>query len=368
MSVKVGIVGDLAFFPAGINRHLTQFNPANYSELARADILVGNLEFPFSLEQIPYAPSSHREYLAPAKAVDVLKRFRFDALTLANNHIADWGAEGISHTKRMLTEIGVQSCGAGVNEKESRRPLILAKNGIVLGILAYCKNGFFTANARRMGAAPIKVRTIVEDIRELRPKVDHVIVILHWGVEFSSYPSPEDVGVAHALIESGADCIIGHHPHVVQGMEIYSGKPIFYSLGSFVYNPRLERVFVDKKIKERLTSIAVEIEFSKEAVISWKVLPFINTGVSIFPVMMSPAERSEFEKHFREISARINDSRWFYNEAASNLVHRELRTIGSLLISSRGLYVFTLIRMVRLRHLKMIFGKYLFRKARVNGS
>lgn len=359
MSAQVTFIGDVAFFPKDFEQNLQHLRMDTYTEVLHSDLLVGNLEFPFSTERVPAFDSSYLEFVAPRKATEVFEKVHFDVMTLANNHIADCGPEGLLLTRQVLEAKGIKTVGAGESEEVSRRPIILHKNDISLGILAYCKKGSYSSVAEKFGAAPLQFEKIVEDVRKLRPKVDHVVLLLHWGVEFSSYPYPGDVKLAHQLIDCGVDCVVGHHPHVVQGLEVYSGKPIFYSIGSFIYNPYFERVFVDNKLRERLTSIAVQLEFTKDAVISWKILPFCNDGISIFPSPMSLEQQTDFEKHFREISAKINDDRWFYSEAGSNLLERELKTIAQLIVSTKGKYVFTLAKMIRLRHLNIIFGKYM---------
>lgn len=359
MSVEITFVGDIAFFPNNFEKSKNSFDINEYKILRESNILIGNLEFPFSLVKKPYLESSHLEYLAPLESIDILKQIGFNALTLGNNHILDWGLEGINTTKSILKKNNIKSFGVGFEEKDSRLPLILESDRIKFGFLNYCKKGNFSSYNNNPGAALLDEKKIIEDIDKLKNKVNHIILILHWGVEFSEYPFPDDVTIAHKLIDNGVSCIIGHHPHVVQGLEIYDRKPIFYSLGSFIYNPFYERIFVKNKLEERLISIAVKLKFSFNSVLSWEIIPYKNSGKTIFPYKMNEKEELVFYEKFNLISKRINEKKWFYNQAASNLLKRELHTIIKLIIDSKGKYIFKLIKMLKLRHLKILLGKFI---------
>jgi len=141
------------------------------------------------------------------------------------------------HTRRKLCGLGAKVIGAGENSEFARRPVALSINDVQVGFLSYCKQGAFSASSDRPGSALLQPKAVVAEVSALKRSVDHVIVIFHWGVEFSDYPYPPDIEIAHSIIDAGASAIIGHHPHVVQGLEVYKGCPIFYSLGSFIYDP-----------------------------------------------------------------------------------------------------------------------------------
>jgi len=185
---------------------------------------------------------------------------RFDAVTIANNHMYDFGPEALLDTRALLLGNGIQVTGAGKNLDEAREPAIVERNGITVGFLGYCSvipnDG--AARPDKAGIAPLRVRTsydtrgphapvrvttepdehdltmILEDIAALRRRVDVVIPAFHWGVIWVPRVIADyQVAVAHACIDAGADLVLGHHAHVPKAIEVYKGKAIFYSLSNF---------------------------------------------------------------------------------------------------------------------------------------
>lgn len=364
MNKKSDIIflGDIAFFPSS---NLYDVNPdeivIEYGSMLNCDLKMANFEFPLTVKKIAHFKNSHTGYIAPRISLEFMRHFNFDLLSLANNHILDWGMEGIQETINSLNKLGIATLGAGENEQAARKSLIFERNGIKFGFLAYCKNGQNCATPNTPGAAALLVDNVRADIEALLKYVDHVIVNLHWGVEFSDYPYPNDVKIAHSIIDYGASCIIGHHPHVVQGMEIYKGRPIFYSLGSFIYNPYHEKVHSNIKMEERLTSIGVKIYFGKEDIKRWEIFPFRNARHSLFPraLMSDSAESKEFFRRFQTISDRISEcEKWFYRFAIGNLAIRQVKTIFMLLVKTRGMFIFQLISSLKIRHLKIVLGPF----------
>jgi|WetSurMetagenome_2_1015567.scaffolds.fasta_scaffold06156_5 poly-gamma-glutamate capsule biosynthesis protein CapA/YwtB (metallophosphatase superfamily) len=158
-------------------------------------------------------------------------------VSLANNHMFDHLAEGFRNVRCLLGEMGIAYFGAGDRLVEATAPAILEVRGVRLAFVGGADERSGTrrfAESNQWGVAPIDIRRLVDQIRHLRTEVDHVIVSLHWGEERLPIPSPEQVEQSHALVEAGASLILGHHSHVVQGLEVYHGAPIIYSLGNFV--------------------------------------------------------------------------------------------------------------------------------------
>jgi len=184
----------------------------------------------------------------------------FDAATIANNHMYDYGPDALLDTRALLLAKGIRVTGAGCNLKQAREPAIVEKNGISVGFLGYCsvipEGG--EAGPDKVGIAPLRVKTeyeprgphspvrvltrpderdlemIVSDVTALRRRVDIVIPVFHWGVIWVPRVIADyQVSVAHACIDAGADLILGHHAHVPKAIEMYKGKAIFYSLSNF---------------------------------------------------------------------------------------------------------------------------------------
>lgn len=173
-----------------------------------------------------------------SESASLLKKAGINVLSLANNHICDYGFEGCLDTVKYLHDNNINCFGVGENLSTSREPLIVNTNGITVGFLGYaCKSTHGKYSDRKSyGSPPIKYSYIKRDLRKLSFEVDIKIVSLHWGFEQYEYPYPKQIRMAHRIIDAGADLIIGHHPHILQGYEIYKGKPIFYSLGNFVFD------------------------------------------------------------------------------------------------------------------------------------
>ena len=159
------------------------------------------------------------------------------AVCLANNHIMDYGVDGYLDTVAGLSSAGVPFFGAGTLHDNYNNPAIVTIDGLRLALLGYVCASTSPPHTPPdgPGVAPLEPKSICRDIDRARCSgADRVVVSLHWGAEEVGVPKPDDVGTARAIIEAGADAIVGHHPHIVQPCEYHRERPIFYSLGNFV--------------------------------------------------------------------------------------------------------------------------------------
>ena len=257
-SLKLMLVGDLILDEPEPDSF---FEPSR-SILQQADLLVGHVEVPHTrrgredTSDVP-APPSNPENLA------ALKRAGFQVATLAGNHIADAGPDGIEDTITTLHQLDIATTGAGMNLAEARKPAIVARRGLKVGTLSYnCvgpKDSW--AGENKPGCAYVQVIThyeldhaspggppriytfvepdsaeaMVTDVEALRREVDVLIVALHKGIghtpaALAMYERP----LARAAIDAGADIVVGHHAHILRGIEMYKGRPIYHGLGNFV--------------------------------------------------------------------------------------------------------------------------------------
>jgi hypothetical protein len=257
-ALNLMLVGDLI---------LDEPEPDSFFELARgvlheADVLIGHVEIPHTRRgcenssDVP-APPGNPDHLA------ALKRAGFHVATLAGNHIFDAGADGIEDTVAMLRQLGVVTTGAGMNLAEARDPAVVVRQGLKVGTLSYNCVGpkESWANEKKAGCAyvqvithyeldhatpggPPRIYTFVEpesadamlaDVEKLRREVDVLIVAFHKGIGhtpaiLAMYERP----LSKAAIDAGADIVVGHHAHILRGIEIYKGRPIYHGLGNFV--------------------------------------------------------------------------------------------------------------------------------------
>lgn len=157
----------------------------------------------------------------------------------ANNHITDYGGEGVLATLAAVRASGLLPVGAGANLDEARAPLIVTCKERTIGLLAYAHTdahvGAVTATATAPGVAPLEPELIAADLVKLAPIVDDVWVFLHWGREHIRYPDPIQRSWAARFVGAGATAVIGCHPHIVQGWECVGAAPVYYSMGNLVF-------------------------------------------------------------------------------------------------------------------------------------
>lgn len=245
-------VGDIMLV-LGMNRLLRQYG-AEYpfrearSLLTRADILVGNLEAPFTSRNTSTPHKSaesvraRHDYIlrADLQTATSLAFAGFDAVGLANNHMMDYQQGGLHDTLSVLNQLGIACAGAGRNLGEARRPALLERQGMRFALLSYSciLPPGSVATRLRAGIAPARGEGAEEmmrtDLAAARRQADFVLVSIHWGKQLERTPDKAQQRLGRLLLEWGADAVIGHHPHILQGIEVHHGKVIAYSLGDFV--------------------------------------------------------------------------------------------------------------------------------------
>jgi Bacterial capsule synthesis protein PGA_cap len=207
------------------------------ARLRDADFTIGNLECPIARVGKPLNNKIY-SFRADPRAVPLLKG-RFDALAVANNHSGDHGKEAFLETLMHLERAGIATFGGGRDLAAAHAPLWIERQGLRIAVLAYneFKPRSFEAGAERPGIAWSEDSQVISDIRAARVAgADLVIPFMHWGWEREPDPSPRQRQLAHAMIDAGADLVVGSHPHVTQGAEYYRGRLIVYSLGNFIFD------------------------------------------------------------------------------------------------------------------------------------
>ena len=246
-------------------------------EIIKGDIAVANLECP--LTDSGNAILKRPELIFKGSELNgaALKGAGFDLLNLANNHTMDQGREGLINTIKVLEGSGILPFGAGMTRSEARKPVFVEKGKTRIGFLGYSDfppEGYMYDEEKADVARP-DIKSLSEEVGRAREQCDFLVVTFHWGKEFDYYPGDRQREMAHAAIEKGADIIIGHHPHVVQSVEAYKGKLVFYSLGNFVFDRQLpkgtdESVIIDITIDnggwKRIRIVPVTIEDCKPVV------------------------------------------------------------------------------------------------------
>jgi poly-gamma-glutamate capsule biosynthesis protein CapA/YwtB (metallophosphatase superfamily) len=241
--IRLAIVGDLE-----INRDdVAGFFDKVRGALQAADIRFGGLEAPLSARGEPvggkivmrHSPRMIEAYLAGG----------FDVIAFASNHCLDYGIEPFVDTLDLLDRHGIAYVGAGRDIAEARRPVIVERRGTRIAFLSYLQllPLGWGAHPSKPGVAPIRedalygppyvneedLETMAEDVAGAKRHADVVVSSYHWGQSQSRTLTLSQIAVARTAIDSGADLVIGRHPHILQGIEVYKGKAIFYALGNF---------------------------------------------------------------------------------------------------------------------------------------
>jgi poly-gamma-glutamate capsule biosynthesis protein CapA/YwtB (metallophosphatase superfamily) len=208
---------------------------------SEADLLIGNLECPCIIEAKPIEHGlPELVFHAPAGRVAELAAAGFSALTIANNHILNCGPLGLTETIQALDRAGIYHAGAGMNLAEAVRPAFIPVKGLTVGLVAFCYGP--SASRSAPGGAPHDFKTMGKALRIARAGADVVIAALHDGLEYSDVPPTETRGRFRFLAENGADIVVGHHPHVLQGLEWIGHVPVAYSLGDLLFDNSLPHV------------------------------------------------------------------------------------------------------------------------------
>jgi len=206
------------------------------SELRAADITIANLESPIANSGVEFTGKKFR-FRAEPEVAGALKRSGINLVTLANNHSMDFGKDALADTLKHLDAAGITWIGAGENLAAARKVALYTIRGHKIAFLGYSltQPPDFFAGSTRAGTARGYEKIYTDDIRRARLQADHVIVSFHWGTEGKKGIQPYQRAAAHKAIEAGADVIIGHHPHVLRGIERYKAGIVFYSLGNFTF-------------------------------------------------------------------------------------------------------------------------------------
>ena len=183
-------------------------------------------------------------FRADPRVVDGLRDAGIDIVSVANNHATDYGSEALLETLDILSHNGIVYIGGGANSAAAHRTGRFTVNGLRVLFLGYSYKFDMVVEAKKglPGVAIAPAKQIALDIEEARKSADVVIVSFHWGWEYSDHPDQQTRALAHLAVEAGADVVIGHHPHVIQGVETYKGALICYSLGNFIFDQHGIRV------------------------------------------------------------------------------------------------------------------------------
>lgn len=259
-----------------------------------ADIFMVNHEFAFSTRGEAMEDKQYTFRTNP-KYVQLLLDMGVDIVSLANNHSLDFGQDALSDTMQTLDEAKILHAGAGNSKERAEALQIIEVNGKKFGFLAATRVipvvAWNIENAQPGLFATYDETRLTERIRESREQCDFLTVYVHWGIERAEYPKQYQRNLAASYFEAGADLVIGAHPHVLQGIELIDGKPVFYSLGNYIFNNKLTN-----------TALA-EVTIKADGAVSYRLLPaYASNGKTQF---LAGEEAETLCDYLSRISANV---------------------------------------------------------------
>ncbi|MBI3632402.1 MAG: CapA family protein, partial [Candidatus Vogelbacteria bacterium] len=260
-NISLMFVGDI-MMDRGVRQMIDRHGGGDFSFpfefvpfLKDPDILFGNLEGPVS--NVGYDMKNLYSFRMDPRVISALSLAGFDALSVANNHIGDWGLSAFEDTLNRLKDSGILAVGGGYNGVDARTVKVIERNGIKIGFLGFSDVGPSWLSEKEnlpsiLSASDPQFKKIINDAAK---KVDHLVVSIHFGEEYQPEATQRQRELAHAAIDAGARIIIGHHPHVAEEVEKYKGGVIDYSLGNFIFDQPFS--------KETMTGDVLEIILDK---------------------------------------------------------------------------------------------------------
>lgn len=289
--------GDIYFSDYVLAAYQQSGTPGVFSEgmlqaLTGADLAMANNEFAFSTRGTP-APDKQFTFRVDPSYVSILQNAGIDIVTLANNHVLDFGTDALTDTFQTFDQAGIAYIGAGDSLQRASKPYYTQMNGLTFGFLAASRVfpviSWNVENAQPGVFSAYDPTKLIAAVEKASQNCDFLSVYVHWGIERSLTPEEYQTTMAHALIDAGADVVIGAHPHVLQGVEFYKGKPIFYSLGNFVFYQTIEQTALAK------------VTIRKDHTLQWQFLPAYAANACT-SLLTDPALCQQFYQNMNQLS------------------------------------------------------------------
>lgn len=345
--ISINFVGDVAIFKEYERK---QHDPFAHTILPGSSFNVANFEFPLpsdDTEKKFYDVDDN--YRVTDKFSRQLQIGKFNLYSLANNHIQDYGADGIIKTIEKISSAGSDFFGAGTKPFNTAEYKI---QGISFLFIAFVKKGRWDRKEGEIGPDPYDMGYLLPLIASKKSEHDHVIVFPHWGTELVDAPDPCDVINARKMIDAGASCVIGHHPHVSQGCELYNNGVIAYSLGSFIYLPDFEKGNTDKS-PERDISICLNIAFSKSSVLNHTPHKYKLDRKTLTPICLGDFRE---DKKFKALCAEIGNKKYYSKRVRTVLLRREIVSFAARFKENPLSATAHYLRYIKPKHFKKIIG------------
>ena len=296
--LSINICGDFYIDP-GLHEE-RYFDESIISLFHETDLNIINLESPVT-ENISAGITKSGPHLHQKEGIlTQLKNLNSGLVTLANNHIMDYGPDGLQSTLLACKRQAIRTVGAGLSIDEARQPFTMEARGKKIAVLNFTEHEFSIATSIKPGANPFDIAESSRQIIAAKQNHEYVIVIIHGGHEHYSLPSPRMVAQYRFLAEMGASVIVGHHTHCISGFEIYNHVPIFYSLGNFFFTREFESDSAN-------LGLVLNLKFTESNNITWDLVPIRKQNPRHFLSRLTGEESQIVSEKIKKYNSIIAD-------------------------------------------------------------
>lgn len=337
--MKIIIAGDFAprerLAKQVEERKFEEIFPDNFVEIIKSsDYSLVNLESPIADDTCTAITKCGPNLKCDENAVDAIKYAGFMGVTMANNHILDFGERGLNKCIECCKKNKIDIVGIGENLEEAKKILYIEKGNKKLAIINCCEHEFSIATDTTPGANPLNSISQYYSIKEAKNNADYVVVIVHGGHELYQLPSPRMQETYRFFINAGADTVVNHHQHCYSGYEIYNGKPIFYGLGNFCFDNG------PNSTKNWQEGYMVEFYFDDK--IEFTIYPYKQYGEKATIKLL---EKDAFDEKIGKLNAIISnpillkdECNKYYTESNVSYFLEPIRNRWILAAQNRGLF------------------------------
>jgi poly-gamma-glutamate synthesis protein (capsule biosynthesis protein) len=330
-SITLNIAGDL--FLGGRLESIVQEDPMSLFDTKVLD-LFNNSDFNILNLESPLTNAGNKDKIektgpnlkAAPETIEALKILNTNLVTLANNHIYDYGNKGLSDTLELCKNHDIETVGAGLTLAGAKKIFYKEFAALSIAVVNIAENEWCNANEVRGGANPMNLISNTRSIIEAKKMADVVILIIHGGHEYYHFPSPRMVDQYRFYAEQGASIIIGHHSHFISGYEISNGVPIFYGLGNFLFDS-------DTELKEWHQGLLLTLQINSKKEIIWKLEPFKQCSGFMKVELLEGEEKKDIERKLAYINSIIND-KMKLTEKFKNLIEQQKKEVLSMYSTS----------------------------------
>ena len=234
------------------------------------------------------------------KVLDLVRFMGFDAVTLANNHFADFGQSAVRESLELIESRNLDHVGAGINLSDSQKILYKTIHGVNMAFINACEHEFTIATSSKGGCNPLNAISLYYNIIEAKQKSENVVVIIHGGHEEYQLPSPRMQQMYRFFVDAGASAVVNHHQHCYSGYEVYKGCPIFYGLGNFSFDGNV--------LGSNTWNEGYLVKLLIADTVTFELIPYIQNKNTVGVTLMNDEQVKSFQDKMKKLNDVISDS------------------------------------------------------------